>query len=193
MPGEGCVGAKKRKHFKKEKWSLCQVYLLFLEDLNKLHFFEDWVIWPSFLHLVFYLYLPCFFLCFLSADRNSVCNRFRGSLEVLGIHMKWFWFFQVLLPNAAMMIPFSHWVMTPLRAAWLDYLVFSSVQLLSHVRLFVTHGLQHASLPCPSPTPGACSNSCPSSRWCHPTISSSVIPFSSCIQGGSLLCSSRDS
>ena len=39
------------------------------------------------------------------------------------------------------------------------------------------HGLQHARLPCPSPTPGACSNSCPLSQWCHPTISSSVIPF----------------
>ena len=44
------------------------------------------------------------------------------------------------------------------------------------------HGLQHARPPCPSPTPEACSNSCPSSRWCHPTISSSVIPFSSCLQ-----------
>ena len=41
------------------------------------------------------------------------------------------------------------------------------------------HGLQHARLLCPSPTPGACSNSCLSSQWCHPTISSSVIPFSS--------------
>ena len=44
------------------------------------------------------------------------------------------------------------------------------------------HGLQHARLPCPSPTLGACSNSCPSSQWCHPTISSSGIPFSSCLQ-----------
>ena len=44
------------------------------------------------------------------------------------------------------------------------------------------HGLQHARLPCPSPTPGTCSNSCPSGQWCHPTISSSVIPFSSCLQ-----------
>ena len=44
------------------------------------------------------------------------------------------------------------------------------------------HGLQHARLPCPSPTPGACSNSCPSSQWWHPTISSSVVPFSSCLQ-----------
>ena len=44
------------------------------------------------------------------------------------------------------------------------------------------HGLQHARPPCPSPSPGAYSNSCPSSRWCHPTISSSVIPFSSCLR-----------
>ena len=44
------------------------------------------------------------------------------------------------------------------------------------------HGLQHPRLPCPSPTPGACSNSCLLSRWCHPTISSSVIPFSSFLQ-----------
>ena len=43
-------------------------------------------------------------------------------------------------------------------------------------------GLQHTRLPCPLPTPGACSNSCPSSWWCHPTISSSVVPFSSCLQ-----------
>ena len=47
---------------------------------------------------------------------------------------------------------------------------------------FWPHGLQHARLPCPSPTPGANSNSCPSSQWCHPTISSSVVCFSSCLQ-----------
>ena len=45
-----------------------------------------------------------------------------------------------------------------------------------------THGLQHDRLPCPSPTPGACSNSCPSSQWCHPTSSPSVVPLSSCLQ-----------
>ena len=44
------------------------------------------------------------------------------------------------------------------------------------------HGPQHARPPCPSPTPEAYSNSCPLSWWCHPTISSSVIPFSSCLQ-----------
>ena len=44
------------------------------------------------------------------------------------------------------------------------------------------HGLQHASLPCPSPSPSACSNSCPLSWWYHPTTSSSVVPFSSWLQ-----------
>ena len=44
------------------------------------------------------------------------------------------------------------------------------------------HGLQHTRLPCPSPSPRACSNSCLLSQWCHPTISSSVVPFSSCLQ-----------
>ena len=44
------------------------------------------------------------------------------------------------------------------------------------------HGLQHTRPPCPSPTPRVYSNSCPLSRWCHPTISSSVIPFFSCLQ-----------
>ena len=64
------------------------------------------------------------------------------------------------------------------------YLVvqFSSVQSLSRVRLFAAHESQHARLPCPSPTPGIHSNSCPSSQWCHPSISSSVVPFYSCPQ-----------
>ena len=60
-------------------------------------------------------------------------------------------------------------------------LLFSSVQFSRSVvsDSLRPHGLQHARLPCPSPTPGAYSNSCPSSWWCRPTISSSVIPFSS--------------
>ena len=44
------------------------------------------------------------------------------------------------------------------------------------------HGLQHTRHPCPSPIPGVYSNSCPLSQWCHPTTSSSVVPFSSCLQ-----------
>ena len=55
---------------------------------------------------------------------------------------------------------------------------FNSVQLLSRVRLFATPW-RHARPPCPSTTPGVYPNSCPLSRWCHPTISSSVVPFSS--------------
>ena len=58
--------------------------------------------------------------------------------------------------------------------------IISSVQLLSCVWLFATPWTAAwTRLPCPSPTTGACSNSCPSRQWCHSTISSSVIPFSS--------------
>ena len=63
-----------------------------------------------------------------------------------------------------------------------DSVQFSSVQLLSRVRLLRPHELQHARPPCPSPTPGVHSDSRPLSPWCHPAISSSVIPFSSCPQ-----------
>ena len=57
--------------------------------------------------------------------------------------------------------------------------------LFSHSVMFNSlwpHGLHHASLPCPSPSPKSCSNSCPLGWWCHPTISSSAVPFSSCPQ-----------
>ena len=56
---------------------------------------------------------------------------------------------------------------------------------LSVAKLYLTlrpHDLQHTRLPCPSLSPGVCSNSCPLSRWCYPTISSSVAPLSSCPQ-----------
>ena len=59
---------------------------------------------------------------------------------------------------------------------------FSSIQLCNDVWLFATPWLQYSRVPCSSPVPRACWNSCPSSLWCHPTISSSVIPFSSCLQ-----------
>ena len=69
-------------------------------------------------------------------------------------------------------------------ASYIEHLsmcLLSSVQSLSHVRFFATP-LQHTKLPCPSPIPGAWSNSCPLNRSCHPTILSSVILFSSCLQ-----------
>ena len=61
-------------------------------------------------------------------------------------------------------------------------LQFSSVQSLSCVRLFAPHESQNSRPPCPSPTPGVHSDSRPSSQWCHPAISSLVVPFSSCPQ-----------
>ena len=63
-----------------------------------------------------------------------------------------------------------------------QFFTFSLVQLLSRVRLRRPHGLLHSRLPCPSPTPGVYSNLCPLNWWCHPTISSSDISFSSCLQ-----------
>ena len=59
---------------------------------------------------------------------------------------------------------------------------FSSVQSLSVSDSLWPHGRQHSRPPCPSVTPWVYSNSCPLSWWCHPTTSSSVIPFSSCLQ-----------
>ena len=62
---------------------------------------------------------------------------------------------------------------------WLFLLLFNHSVMSNSLQF---HGLKHVRLPCPSPSPGACSNPCPLSRWCHSTISSSVVPFSSCLQ-----------
>ena len=84
---------------------------------------------------------------------------------------------------------FTGWYFTPL--GWLVLLYpthlhcqFSSVQFSHSVvsNSLRPHELQHARPPCPSPTPGVHSNSDPSNWWCHPAISSSVVPFSSCPQ-----------
>ena len=75
-------------------------------------------------------------------------------------------------------------VLLPIIYTCVYYIIYISVQFNSVNQSCPTlwpHGLQQARPPWPSPTPKACSNSCPSSWWCHPTISSSVIPFS-CLQ-----------
>ena len=74
---------------------------------------------------------------------------------------------------------FSSPILTPVMGRKVQ---FRSVQLLSHVQLFATPWTAAHQASLPSPTPRACSNSCPLSWWCHPTISSFVIPFSSCFQ-----------
>ena len=66
-----------------------------------------------------------------------------------------------------------------LKPSWKGLLLFSCSVVSDSLR---PHEQQHARLPCPSLSPGVCSNSCPLSWWCHPTISSSVMPFSSCPQ-----------
>ena len=66
-------------------------------------------------------------------------------------------------------------------AQWVS-VQFSSVQSLSRVQLFETPWIAAPRPPCPSPTPGVHPDSCPSSQWCHPAISFSVVPFSSCTQ-----------
>ena len=71
---------------------------------------------------------------------------------------------------------FSHPNLTPRK---FSSVLFSCSVVSNSLR---SHGLQHTRLPCPSPTLGACSNSCPLSQGCHPTISSSVVPFYSCLE-----------
>ena len=77
------------------------------------------------------------------------------------------------LPISRVYVNDLHWCHHPLSS------VRSAAQ--SCLTLWL-YGPQHARPPCPSPTPGACSNSRPSNRWCHPTISPSVVPFSSHLQ-----------
>ena len=80
------------------------------------------------------------------------------------------------------MVQLSHPYMTTGKITALTQ--FSSVQFSHSVMSYSLwpHGLQHARPPCPSPTPAVYSNARPLSRWCHPTISSSAVPFSSCLQ-----------
>ena len=83
----------------------------------------------------------------------------------------------ISLSLKSLIVKWSYWVLAYSKS-------FSSIQF-SHSVVSDSlrpHELQHARPPCPSQTPGVYSNSCPSSRWCHPAISSSVVPFSSCPQ-----------
>ena len=73
------------------------------------------------------------------------------------------------------------------------YMVFTSVQSLNHVWLFVTPWTAARQSPSPSPTPGVYPNSCPLSQWCHPAISSSVVPFSPAFKLSSIRVFSNES
>ena len=89
---------------------------------------------------------------------------------------------------------FFHWIYSLCKKPIMNIRPYPSIFILLHTLLSVQlscsvvsksllpHGLQHARLPCPSPTPRACSHSCPLSWWCHSTISSSFVSFSPCLQ-----------
>ena len=91
------------------------------------------------------------------------------------------------------LLPASNWKVQILIN--INYSIFNSVQF-SHWVVSDSlrpHGLQHARPPCRSQTPGVHSNTCTSSRWCHPAISSSVVPFSSCPQSPNIRVFSNES
>ena len=91
--------------------------------------------------------------------------------------------YRMLAINILVWFPISFCLLTPWYDFLIDFLSVSSVQFSSVAQSCLTlcDPMNHSTpgLPCPSPTPGVYSNSCPSSRWCHPAISSSAVPFSS--------------
>ena len=99
---------------------------------------------------------------------------YRVNLNILSITLALYAYLCLQIKHN--LISFSIWIHTP---EILNYLLQVSHLVVSDS--LQPHGLQHTRLSCPSPTPGASSNSCPLSRWCHPTISSSVLHLSSCL------------
>ena len=93
--------------------------------------------------------------------------------------------YEKVYPSALIQIPWTSW--SPPQGRISAQLLRGTFQLVQFSQSVMSDSLQlhepqHARLPCPSPTPRAYSNSCPSSWWCHPTILSSVVPFSSHLQ-----------
>ena len=102
--------------------------------------------------------------CWMEASALTMCYR-RSPLKVL---MNIYLLYKAICATGKCLFLF-----------WVFFFVFSHSFVSDSLR---PHGLQHARPSCPSPTVGAYSNSCPSCQWCHPTISSSVISFPSCLQ-----------
>ena len=98
----------------------------------------------------------------------------------------WIFFRKILEISSCLMTtqPRYGWVFWKLAVSSGNYFLETGSQFSHSVvsNSLQPHGLQYTRLPCPSPTLRACSNACPLSQWCHPTISSSVIPFSSHLQ-----------
>ena len=129
----------------------------------------------------FLLFLVCWFFFFFNSGMDTeYCQMSFAYSFIYWAVILWFFFFSLL----TWWITFSSkYFLISLLISYLPmgYLeVQFSHSVLSHS--LGPHGLQHTRLPCPSPAPGVCSNSSTSSQWCHPAISSSVVPFSSCLQ-----------
>ena len=100
-------------------------------------------------------------------------------LSIVNVYIFVFAFSLAILTTFKIFFSIYHWPMSIFFK-----IQFSSVQF-SHSVVYDSlwpHGQQHTRLPCPLPTPGVYSNSYPLSQWCHPTVSSSIVPFSSCLQ-----------
>ena len=121
-------------------------------------------------------------LCVFEQGSSNFCG---------GPDGKYFGFCNHNVPDQLLSLPpgcnmSADWLVLTALCLWaIAWCLYFRVQFSSVAQLSPTlrpQGLQHARPPCPSPTPRVYSNSCPLSRWCHPTISSFVVPFSSCLQ-----------
>ena len=114
------------------------------------------------------------FMCFKNESDWKLNNRIiKVGITIFDSNSSWF--FTTILSNSTYLLH-----STPLFWSYNQYLVQFSCSVMSDS--LRPHESQHARPPCPSPTPRVHSNSHPSSQWCHPAISSSVVPFSSCPQ-----------
>ena len=109
---------------------------------------------------------------------SSASHRIIVSLLLVSAPGEWVWYSGLYrLPGGRGLCLWTV-VWTWVLALWFSSIHHDSVMTDS----LLSHGLRHARFPCPSPTSRGCSNSCPSSQWCYPTISPSVLPFFSCLQ-----------
>ena len=112
-----------------------------------------------------------------SVTVQQALDTFRDIQNVLIFTLLFFFLRKKNISNSECLIVHTVWLYP-----FFYKILISSVQSLSHVRLFVNSWTAAHQAPCPSPTPRVCSKSCSLSRWCHPAISSSVFPFSLCLQ-----------
>ena len=116
------------------------------------------------------------YMIYISASQMWMPMSFLGILQKSIYFIQYIWYSAFLL---FLEFFFFYWSIVALQCC-VNFSVHFSRSVMSDS--LQPHGLQDARLACLSPTPRAYSNSCPSTQWCHPTISSSVIPFSSCLQ-----------